>query len=249
MKKFLSLLLCSLIIFPNLLRASEITEEEVEKEVARTTKYYKTVTSRTVSINTIDTIKPTSYTVEVSEDEYNSIKPEDVPQSATVETEYKKMTTSILQSNSRYKYQVVLEWKNMPKKRSHDIIGIGYYSDVKVILNPILSTEYCLKSGFCASQGMYIPQIFHNGVGASLDLPTGDLKSLKTTFYVYIDKVDSSDVITYQTAVGDYAHATSNISEANAQRYSIDMAGIFLDGVSDYYDSISEARTTWYGTW
>lgn len=47
--------------------------------------------------------------------------------SGYTETNYKKMTTTILKNGTKYKYQVLLNWKLLPATRSYDIIGIGHY--------------------------------------------------------------------------------------------------------------------------
>ena len=105
--------------------------------LAQTTKYYKTTTTyanaSAYSLNNTTTM--TSFTVEITEEEYNnssdetSIKPLGNTNGYT-ETNYKKMTTTIVKNGSRYRYKNDLVWKKMPSTRSYDIQGIGIDSTV-----------------------------------------------------------------------------------------------------------------------
>ena len=99
MKKFILIILVLLII-PNVVKASENTE----------VKYYKTV---------IDKINDTSYTTEITQEEYNNVNVISLF-STNHETEYKKI---IIKNNSN-KINLTVEWKKNPAVRSFDVIAL-----------------------------------------------------------------------------------------------------------------------------
>lgn len=220
------------------------------------TKYYKTttivdITNSTYSLNEINN----SYSEEITKEEYdnfdlnNLIVPLDYS-NGYVETNYKKMTCSIVKNGSVYRYKVVLEWKTMPSTRSYDIIGIGFPASVKPQSSLAFNQNYCYTNGSCYTGVSYTPYIGVNGVGASFALPTGALSSLKQTLYVDMVKSDSSSTILRQYAYGDYSHATKSISYDNSRKYVVSSGGIVLNSsINDYYDTINTANATWSGTW
>ncbi len=223
--------------------------------VSEETIYLKTITYyNSGDICAVDNYSiVTSNTYEISEEEYNnsSFNQHVINDSSRIiETTYKKMTTSILTNGNYFRYKNVLIWKNMPTIRSFDIIAIGFLPSVKLHSNPIFLQEYCISGNGCKSNTSNTLQIFSSGVGTSFKLPTGDLYSLKQTFYFDVEKNTSSTIIS-QNAYGDYAHATKIISETNAKKYSIVQSnGIVLSpSISDYYDKISVANASWSGSW
>lgn len=227
-----------------------------ENDLYSTTKYYKTTTIVNVSNSIYSLIeKNNSYTEEITEEEYESIDPNNVIISfdysnGYTETNYKKMTTSIVQNGSTYRYKVILEWKTMPSTRSYDIIGIGFPASVKPQSSIVFSQYYCFTDSTCNTSVSYTSYIGNNGVGASFGLPVGSLSSLKQTLYVDMEKTNSSSTIIKQYAYGDYSHATKTISYDNARKYTFASGGIILDSsIDDYYDSINTANATWTGSW
>ena len=220
-----------------------------ENIVYEDTKYYKTINYRLLSNE-----KEFSYTTIVSKEEFDNAdlmenSKSTLSNSATVETTYKKMTTTIVQNGSYYKYKNVLMWKNIPSTRSYDIIGIGFYPSVKVKGSTHFEQYYCYTSGSCTTTTTNYPQVFSTGAGTSFLLPNGNLSSLKQTFYFNVEKNTSATIIR-QVAAGDYSHATSSISLSNSKKYSINSNGILLNGsVVNYYDEISQATAIWEGTW
>lgn len=248
MKKFFIMLLFGLVLFPSIVLAQESSKNENEI-VAQDVKYYKTVTRKAFAVNTYSTDYSNSVTYEISEQEYENINVASI-NSATVETTYKKMTTNIISQGKYYQYQVVLEWKNMPSTRSYDIIAIGFPSSVRASGKCLFQNSYCLSSGGCYTLTNYNLYLGGNGVGATFALPTGSLSSLKQTLTVNMEKTNPNVTITSQTAGGDYAHATSTVSLATAQKYTVSVNGISHTGdTSQYYDSINVAKATWSGNW
>ena len=220
-----------------------------ENIVFEDTKYYKTIDYHSL-LNQEDF----SYTISISKEEFDNADPKEnsksiLSNSATVETTYKKMTTTIVQNGSYYKYKNVLMWKNIPSTRSYDIIGIGFYPSVKVKGSTHFEQYYCYTSGSCTTTTTNYPQVFTTGAGTSFLLPNGNLSSLKQTFYFNVEKNTSATIIR-QLAAGDYSHATSSISLNNSKKYSVNSNGILLNGsIANYYDEISQATAIWEGTW
>lgn len=254
MKKFLIYVIMFFSVFvPFNVLAVDLSEENFEV-VSQVEKYYKTTTNinenefSTMSLNNVEF---NSITEEITEDEYNSFTESEnlINVSGTIETTYKKLTTSILSNGSYYRYKAVLTWKNMPKVRSYDTIAIGYYASVKPRTSLYFSQSYCFTDGSCSTTTAYYPHTFTAGSSATFKLPSGSLSSLSQTFYFDVKKAVDATVI-QQNASGDYSHATKSISATNAQKYTVSNTGIHLDSsISGYYDDINVARAIWTGTW
>lgn len=224
----------------------EITDENLI--VAQTTKYYKTITrynNLALSMQSMNgESTPSSYTVEVTEEEYNNAPEEairDVVGEGSIETTYKKMTATISEDGSLYQYKNVLEWKTMPTVRSYDIIGIGYDSTVRMTLGLLYNLYYCTSDGSCSTNYIHVPQSFSNGCGASFKLPTGSLNTLKVTMYFDVTK-NTTSTIYGLGAYGDYSHATTNVGSVASTNYSVGVGGIVLgSSISASYDYMDTA--------
>ncbi len=253
-RKLLILLVFSvfLFIFVKTLHAEEIDDDNFVL-VSQVDKYYKTVTyydrenTKTYNFNYYNKAQ-SSKTYEITKEEYENQNVLEPMTTTSIETTYKKLTSRILQNSNLFKYEAILNWKNFPKKRSYDIIGIGFNNNVAVLSSPAYYTEYCLTNGICQKMTSHSPKTFSNGVGTTFLLPTGDLTSLSTTFSVIITKNDSN-TITNQIATADYSHATKSISLNNAKNYDVTSNGIVLNGIASYYDEIQPAIARWYGNW
>jgi len=166
-----------------------------------------------------------------------------------VETVYKKMTTTISSINTYYRYKVTLEWKQMPATRSWDIIAIAM-EPTKVYMRSSITFQqnYCLTTGACYSSLSHQPSSQTYGGGASFPIPTGNLKSLSSYLYFNVDK-STSATITRLFAQGDYAHATSTVSQSSIS-YTLSAGGIHLNSnIISKYDTMQFAEASWYGTW
>jgi hypothetical protein len=235
-KTIIVFIMISLLLFvPHFVNAEESNDEKIFE----ITKYYKTITNGDF----------TSESFEISKEEYDNYDVSNQPK-AIIETTYKNLTSTITQNGSFYRYKAVLNWKNMPSKRSYDIIGIGFYASVKVVGNFLSFNQYyCFSSGSCTTTYVNYPQIFTGGAGTTFSLPTGNLTTLRETFYFDVEKNTTATIIS-QLAAADYAHATSTISLNNAKKYTVSGAtGIVLNGVSSYYDAINPAKEYWSGSW
>ena len=222
-----------------------------EENTIENTRYFKTV--NLVLCDSKQSIIVESNTYEISENEYeeiNQITNEDCNNrtSVTVETTYKKMTTTIAQNGNYYRYKNVLIWKNIPSTRSYDIIGIGHYASVKVAGNIHFVQTY-KKNGITYTTNSSYEKIVSNGVGVVFKVPTGTLSSLKQELYFDVEKNVNATIIK-QIAAGDYSHATTNISLNDAKKFTINTTGILLDNsIYSSYDDINTATVIWTGTW
>ncbi|MBR6949708.1 MAG: hypothetical protein IKH54_05960 [Bacilli bacterium] len=254
-KSLLFLAAVAAILCPTLVHAQEMpTIESTEEPLAETTKYFKTVTNleeARLQINSMgENERQASYSVEISEEEYNNAPTEpERGNPASVETTYKKLTTTITAVSSYYQYKTVLFWKTIPSVRSHDIIGIGMPSNVQVYGTPDFQQYYCYSGGNCYTSSAYVPKTGTYGAGATYKLAEGTLTTLKATFYFDIIK-NTSSTLTGLSAAGDYAHATTTVSSDTAQNYSVVGGGLSLNSsISGYYDSIQSAIATMSVYW
>jgi len=249
MKKIFFLLLFVFLTFlPNLLKAEETNDEKLQV-LSQTVKYYKTISNSNSSTinNYLDTENKT-ITIEITEEEYNNANV-DVRPMNFIETTYKKLISTIYQNGSYYRYSATLTWKNIPSTRSYDIMGIGFYRSVKILNNNVyFYQDYCQTNGTCKRSSTYVPQVFDGGAGVSFKIPDENLTSLSQTIYFDVTK-NSTGTVVSQLAAADYAHATKTITMTNSKKYTVNSAGITLNGISSYYDSINTANTTWNGSW
>lgn len=251
--KYLKFTLLFILFIPLIVKAEEKVSTDEFKVVGETTKYYKTVTILNDSeIMSIVSPEVTSFTTEIAKEEYDSVDLHELFQlngSTTVQTEYKSLKTTMSENGSRYRYRVELNWKNIPKVRSYDIIAIGHYSTVEVAFGPIFEQKFCHSAGDCTEGAAVTEIIGINGVGDVFSLPSGTLTSLSQSMYFDVQK-SSSTTVKNQIAAGDYAHATKTITRDNAKKLRVDIAGIIHDSsVESYYDTIGAAVVSWTGSW
>lgn len=259
MKKKILLLLFLFLLMPFLVDASSNVDEEEYKLVSTNEKYFKTTnvirkTNTNIlnsNLNENDIIL--SYTTEIAKEEYENVNDNEEIQpygsSNYVQTEYKKLTVSILESGSAYKYTAVLNWRKMPVVRSSDIIAIGFYQSVKAV-SIKFQTDYCLTTGSCSTLYGFIQKNTSTGAGAVFQLPTSsNVKSIKNTLTVQVSKNVSDATVIEQLAVADYAHATKKISLEEANKYSINISGLNHIGTSSYFDTTPSVSTSLKCNW
>lgn len=232
--------------------------------VAETTKYYKTITTyeknnlSTLSLNNSNIIL--SYSEEITEEEYNNSEYQVTPfglEDGITETNYKRMTTTIISVNGRYRYKNTLYWKKMPATRSYDIMGIGIDSTV----SGISSTKYFKRiadistPSFCyydnSTAGTW--ELGPTGYGITFQLPSNSnnyvVQGLEMYMYFEVQKLTSANIITLN-AYGDYKHAQQTVDSSVSNTFSVGTSGISFDvststTVKNSYDSISTAQATW----
>lgn len=209
-------------------------------------KYYKTTNVEKNGITS-------SVTEEVTELEYlhgndNAM----ITATGIIYTEYKKLITSLSKtSDDIVTAKATLEWRKMPKKRSYDIIGIGYASNsIRRSLSPYFQLDYTTSSNNSYTSMTYN---WHETSGygdtAVSQLPSGSLNALSSYILVQLKKKVPSSTVNQITVYGDYAHATSNISLTNALKHDMYYTGISLqNSIVGYYDTTPECPVTWYGT-
>ena len=238
---------------PIIVMAEEKISTDEFEVVGETTKYYKTVTILNDSeIMSIVSPEITSFTTEITKEEYDSVDLQELYQlndSTTIQTEYKLLKTTMTKDSTRYQYRVDLTWKNIPKVRSFDIIAIGHYSTVEPISGPIINQSFCEGNGECYEGTGASVVTGTNGIAAIFSLPSGTLTSLSQSMYFNVKK-SGSGTVKSQTAAGDYAHATKTITRDNAKKLRVEVVGIIHDSsVESYYDTIGAAIVDWTGSW
>ena len=131
--------------------------------------------------------------------------------------------------SSNCSISIVLEWINLPKVRSYDILGV-YLDNTSIIKtgNVIVKTNKEANSYSYTNKST-------NGIGTSFKLPT-DVTSLKISQTLTVKKQG--------TIKASYQHATKNISYADSKKYTFNKNGIggvfqFDDGIQDYYDHMN----------
>lgn len=236
-------------------------ENEEMELVAENVKYYRTVTvlNNSEVMRNSNLGEVTSFTTEVTEEEYNSVDVDSYNNSNNsrgvseeiIETTYKKLHTTIYTHYSIYRYKATLDWKLIPSTRSYDIIGIGHYATVKISGEVDFLQSYCRsnRASDCYEGTTYYSKSGRNGSGAMFKIPSGTLTSVRQVVEFDVEKNISGNV-TSQLAVGDYSHATSSINIFDAENFSVDCSGIILDSaIEDHYDTIPSSDAYWTGTW
>lgn len=197
--------------------------------VSQTQRYYKTIYPT----------YGTSYTLEVTEEEYNSANKEPAGIKGTVNTTYKTVVSSIAQNGNKYRYNVSMAWKIMPSTRSYDIIGVGFADSVYISSSVYSSFTYANAAGsYTTSTQYYNKKSTASGGAVVFKLPSGTIKALSASLYYDVSK-NTNNTITSLGICGDYSHATSNVPVSNIADYGISIYGISLGStLGGYYDAI-----------
>ena len=207
MKKCLLILLLMLII-PNVVSADNID-----------IKYYKTI---------IDKINNTSYTSEITQDEYDNIK--EISLFSTYhETEYKK----ILIEDIAGEIFMQVDWKKNPAVRSYDVIalrGVGVTFDYDSINGNQQYTINGNMSKINYDSTTENVKLFSNGFGISMNLVNGASNYSLSLNINYFKDINNA------TIYGSYQHAQRNITLSQSQNYDISATG--LGGVIDFSNSV-----------
>lgn len=186
---------------------------------ATSEKYYKTIYENGVYSS-----------FEISEDEFNSVDDIELL-SASVETEYKKMSLS----NTGTSINLSVTWKKTPKYKSYDVIAI-MSNDVTFYVNSLVGLQTATVGGSKEfahynynSQNV---KIFDKGIGISMNLIND------ATYYVL-----DMTIRYYGSGLvyGNYRHAQSNVTLAQSQDYYLSNGNIVFNNssISNKYDSIN----------
>lgn len=161
----------------------------------------------------------------------------------TGESAYKKLTVYIISINDGeyYRYKTTLEWKQIPSRRSWDILAIGYQSDkLQLGISTTFTQEWCNLYSECDSSFTSNRYSLSNAEVVVFKLPSGTLSSLNSYMYYSVIRRDLTQVIPTITAVGDYAHATYNVSTPPTSSNISFLGEIWLPNHATYYDSFPE---------
>ena len=203
-------------------------------------------------------------TQNVTEEEYNNILPLCTNEKAksgivlmgvsggVTETTGKKMTTTIIEQSNNLRYKVTLNWKNVPKVRSYDVIGVGLDKEkVYASGNRTFSQTYCVTAMSCSSSSTAKIKNQITGVGASFKLPSGNFVFMSSYLYYDVSKKNSGTTLKSLYAYGDYAHAVKTIDGTVADNnYAVGSGGINIySTINSYYDEIPHADAHWTGNW
>ncbi len=258
--------------------------------VAQTTKYYKsTIFYPDSSISTFSADEsendPIVYNEEITEEEYNNLPNETVIENTPAltrryqpgytETNGKKLTTTIIAVNGRYRLKADLVWKNVPVTRSNDVLAIGIDSTVSGIPNTKYVKQNWTYDNPCSRTCEYRSSTSASwktdsaGYGAAFTLPSnttcsipsGDplvLPTIKTvpvtelSSYMYFEINKLTSPINTINAYGDYAHAVTSVGISTSIGFSFGFSGVgigitFSPDVSSKYDSMNTAQAYWSG--
>jgi len=206
--------------------------------VGRTEKYYKSVYTD---------LNGNSYSTEVSAEEYENQS--SIQTRGYVETEYKKVVSSISQLDNQFRYKVTTSWKLMPSVRSYDIIGVGHVDPVYIPTAVNFYYTYCIQSGDCITDGTYYYKQKTGSGGTAVYKFPSNARSMTAVLYYDVSK-NTTNTITSLEICGDYAHATTSVDSSDYRNHGIDIDGILLTySTSNYYDAIPCAVSAWSGSW
>ena len=246
MKKFSLVMFLFLVLFLN----SKVNAQTIDsslKLVSENVKYYKIITVN--NNNLAKTFIDNSVVEEISKAEYESSNSVIPYSDGRVETNYKKLTSSIYQTSYGYRYQAQLEWKTIPSNRSYDILAIGFAPNVAINSTINFNQYYCFSSGDCRNNSASYLKSTSTGGGAFYKLPEGSLTTLKSSIYFDVRK-NVNAVIKVQNAYADSSHSVSSISSSYSQSYNINSSGIVLDSsIKNSFDSIPVSVANWSGRW
>lgn len=232
--------------------------KDLDGEVlTETVKYYKTITIENpgVSLYSLENT-PITISKEITEEEYNSS--ENTAQTfglvdGKTETKMKKMVSTIIAVNGRYRLKNTVYWKSAPHIRSYDIIGIGNDSTV----SGIPSTKYFkriadISAGNYSYYDMSTTGTWTQkptGYAVTFKIPLnktdGYVKTMEIYMYYEVDKLTTATIKTLN-AYGDYKHSTIGVSSSISSSIDIGTGGISLSAALEKkFDSITTAQAQW----
>ena len=206
--------------------------------LAKTKKYYKTV-------------YPTygnSYTVEVTEDEYNNH--DDVSLRGYVETTYKTIVSTISTINSSTsRFKVSESWKNIPVVKSYDVIGVGFNGNIHIDNGITFNYTYTLSSGATYTESTYYFKNYSSTGGTTTFKLPNSFVGLSSMMYYNVVK-DTGASVSSLYMCGDYAHATTTVTGNQAASHDVDIGGInFSSSVVNKFDETPCANSSASVSW
>jgi len=166
---------------------------------------------------------------------------------------FEMMTNIAAIGNTYMRFTNNAEWLVMPEDRFYDIIGIGIEADkVQMATGVVLNEQWVTTGGINDGDQTCAPKYVSTGGLAAFKLPSVSVQTLYMSFYFNVMKKPNVGTITSLYAVGDYAHAISNVTPSNLMSHiSVsDAAGIMIDATyGTSYLGIPEAVASFVGTW
>lgn len=230
----------------------EATIVAIEKKYVKTT----TIMRNGIEFHTSEFLTEEEMMAEVQATKEQPQYPRYVPGSyynGSSSTSYKVIQTVIANiDDDTMRYKLDTYWYIIPSQRSYDIMGIGIEAN-KVQIN---SGIYFRQDWWTTSDesgydtGNY--QITQSTGGIVLfPLPSGSLDTLEQSMYFHVDKKPGVNTVTSLTATGDYAHATTSVTNNVYNYMSVNYGnGIEVDyPYTSSYDEMNPAIAYFAGTW
>jgi hypothetical protein len=174
--------------------------------------------------------------VEYDESAFNqqSLMPSVMPQGTVHETQAKKLVLGKTCANTFCGITVTLTWKGQPAVKSWDVIGVLLYGNLTLMGDPTTYLHYSGGNIFYND-----PYYVGGGLGVSVKMQTST-----TNMRVY----QSYDVYGDGTVFASYQHATSSITKATSQLYTVGYGGYggvfhFYGAASGVYDHMGGVNT------
>ncbi len=191
---------------------------------------------------------------EVSKEEYDNFKLDDEENlrlgngNCYRETTAKSLSMTVIGGSPWSYASLSAHWKYIPNTRSYDVIG--FRGDGFSFRNGSQSGEqrYYLSGSYhyvnYSWNGTNIKK-FSNGFGISMNIVNSSIESLDLSI-----SCDIKDDITHPELFGSYQHATSNLTLANSQNYTLGSAGlgwvfVYPYNISSKYDGMGGVVITY----
>lgn len=228
------------------------SSEEIYYMDLQTYEENKDISSTLVSINEkyyksiYTNLDGSSYVVEISKDEYDNQS--GMNARGTVSTEYKNIVSTMSSTSSGFRYKVSVSWKQMPRYKSYDVIGVGFNDNIYISTPVYFAFNYCDSAGDCVTTTeFYERQKTSTGGSVVFKFPSA-ATALTAALYYDVAK-NTTSTITSLSMCGDYAHATTNLSSSSLASHNITHNGIVFSTNIGYFDATPCAMTSWSGTW
>lgn len=184
--------------------------------ITKGVRYYKTVYP----------IYGSSYTVEITENEYFNNSNNQLL--STVTTQYTNEISTISANGSKYRYKNTISWLNIPDNKSYDIIAIGFINSVYIDSLVYYKHSYADSSGTWHNSTLYYDKKNTSTGGSVVYKIPSELYGLSAMIYFDVSK-NTTDTLTQIAMCGDYAHSYESVTQYQAANHAINSGGIQLD--------------------
>jgi hypothetical protein len=151
------------------------------------------------------------------------------------------------------RYKLDVQWLDMPSTRSWDIIGIGIEAyKVHLISSVVFREDWITTGDYYGHSTSCCPKEETTGGSAMFELPSGSIRLLESYVYFNVVKNPNVGTLTSVSAVGDYAHAITTISDENDayDYFTMNHGGMVISTpyANSYVDQM-EPEAYFVGTW